>query len=303
MGWPSKLTYAQIAATGIRRSLRVLAAYGDIETATQLLATTPSLADDPEALAEAAEHGNESIVRLMLRYQPRLAERIAVVAGTSELTEFLFRNGMNPNLLAWLGVTPLHRFAQRGDIEKAAVFLAHGANLDARDEEFCTTPLGYAVLAGRLRMVEFLLRRGAKVHLPDDREWATPIALAAVRGYDEILRVLRAFEAKGQMPPYDLSSMESLASDIVAAYQSGDADAFMHVIDHFSIRRPTAWDRPEASVRISRIRRFVRQRLDAERRSAEDEMLRISDAQLLIARSYGFNTWQELESEATRKSD
>jgi hypothetical protein len=64
-----------------------------------------------------------------------------------------------------------------------------------------------------------------------------------------------------------------------------------------------AWDRPEASVRISRIRRFVRQRLDAERRSAEDEMLRISDAQLLIARSYGFNTWQELESEATRKSD
>jgi len=298
MGWPSTLTYAQVAATGIKRSLRILAAYRDIDTATKFLAENPSLADDPEALAEAAESGNESVVRLMLNCQPRLAERIAVVAGTAELTEFLFQNGMNPNLVAWLGVTPLHRFAQRGEIEKAAVYLEHGADLHARDEEFCTTPLGYAVLAGRLRMVEFLLRRGAKVRLPDDQEWATPIALAAVRGHDEILRMLKAYETSGAAPPYDLRAMESLANDVVVAYRSGDAEAFMRVIDHFSIRRPMAWDRPEASVRISRLRRFARQRLASARRPLENETLHVSDAQFLIARSYGFSNWQELEAEA-----
>jgi hypothetical protein len=300
MGWPSTLTYAQVAATGINRSLRVLAAYGDVDAATKLLAANPSLADDPEALAEAAENGNESIVRLMLHYQPRLAERIAVVARTPELTEFLFQNGMNPNLIAWLGMTPLHRFAQGGDVEKATIYLEHGADLHARDEEFCTTPLGYAVLAGRLRMVEFLLRRGARVRLPDDREWATPIALAAVRGHDEILRMLKAYETSGEAPPYDLNAMESLSNDVVVAYESGDSDAFLRVVDHFSIRRPMAWDRPDASVRVSRLRRFVRQRLASAKRFVETEPLQISDAQLLIARSYGFPSWHQLEAEAKR---
>src|SRR6185295_3680281 len=71
MGWPSRLTYQQIAATGIRRSLRVLAAYRDIDTATALLESDPSLADDPESLAEAAARGHDDIIRLMLRHRPR----------------------------------------------------------------------------------------------------------------------------------------------------------------------------------------------------------------------------------------
>jgi hypothetical protein len=300
MGWPSTLTYAQVAATGIRRSLTIPAAYGDLETATKLLAGNSSLADDPEGLAEAAENGHESVVRLMLHYRPRLAERIAVVARTPELTEYLFQNGMNPNLVAWLGVTPLHRFAQRGDIEKAAVFLAHGADLHARDEEYCTTPLGYAVLARKLRMVEFLLRRGAKVCLPDDLEWASPIALAAIRGHDEILRMLKAYEATGEATPYDLKSMESLVNDIVVAYQYGEADAFLRVIDHFSIRRQIAWDRPDTATRVSRLRRFVLHRLAAAKRLVESETLGVSEAQLLVARSYGFGSWRELEAEAAR---
>jgi len=46
---------------------------------------------------------------------------------------------MNPNLPGWLGVTPLHRFAREGDVEKAAIFIEHGANLHARDEELSAT--------------------------------------------------------------------------------------------------------------------------------------------------------------------
>ena len=114
MGWPSTLSYRRIAATGIARSLEVVAAYGDLETARAMLATDSSLAEDPAALAVAAENGHEPIVRLLLQHRPRLAERVAVVAPQRELTEMLFQSGMNPNLREWLGVTPLHRFARQG---------------------------------------------------------------------------------------------------------------------------------------------------------------------------------------------
>ena len=192
MGWPSRLTYQQVAATGIARSLTVLVSYGDVETATRALAADPSLADDPEALAAAAHAGHEPLVRLILQHRPRVVERIAVAAKSRELTTLLFERGMNPNLAGWLGVTPLHRFAREGNVDAAAVFLDHGANLHARDEEFCTTPLGYAAAAGQRRMVEFLLERGAKVSLPDDLEWATPASLATYRGHHAEARLLKA---------------------------------------------------------------------------------------------------------------
>jgi ankyrin repeat protein len=192
MGWRSRLTYRKIVATGIVRSLVVLAHYGDLEGATGLLAADPSRADDPEALAAAAERGHESIVRLLLQHRPSVVERVAVAAKTRALTELLFQNGMNPNLRAWLGVTPLHRFARQGEVDNAAIFLDHGADIHARDEEFCTTPLGYAALAGKLRMAEFLLHRGAGPTLPDGPAWAAPSALAAFRGHDEIACLLRA---------------------------------------------------------------------------------------------------------------
>jgi ankyrin repeat protein len=192
MGWPSRLTYQQVAATGIARSLVVLVSYGDFEMATAVLAADPSLADDPDALAAAARAGHEPLVRLILQHRPHVVQRVAVAAKSRALTELLFQSGMNPNLAGWLGVTALHRFARDGDVESAAVFLDHGANLHARDEEFCTTPLGYAAAAGKRHMVEFLLERGAKVTLPDDLAWATPIALATYRGHTAIAQMLQA---------------------------------------------------------------------------------------------------------------
>ena len=60
MGWPSRLSYQQVAATGIARSLVVLASYGDVDTARAVLVADPSLAEDPEALAAAARAGHAS---------------------------------------------------------------------------------------------------------------------------------------------------------------------------------------------------------------------------------------------------
>jgi ankyrin repeat protein len=185
-----------LASHGAARSVEIMAYYGDVHTAAAVFAANPALADDPEALANAAAEGQDGFVRLMLRHQPDLAKRVAVGAKTRELTEFLFQRGMDPSHADWLGITPLHRFAQWGDVEKAIIFIDHGAHLNARDEELCSTPLGYAAKSGRAAMVELLLNRGAKPDLPDDPPWATPLAWAVRRGQVGVAEILRRAGAK-----------------------------------------------------------------------------------------------------------
>ena len=125
----------------------------------------------------------------MLRYQPDLARRIAVVAKTRELTELLFRHGMDPNRPNWLGITRLHEFADRAR-SRAPPSSSITAPICTRATRSSPTPLGYAAKSGKTRMVEFLLRRGAKPTLPDDPPWATPLAWATRRGHDAIVQLL-----------------------------------------------------------------------------------------------------------------
>ena len=56
---------------GAAREAHLLAYYGDVQTAAAVFAANPALADDPEALENAAGEGQESFVRLMLRVQAR----------------------------------------------------------------------------------------------------------------------------------------------------------------------------------------------------------------------------------------
>ena len=188
-----------LASHGAARSLPILAYYGDVVTAAAMLASTPALADNPNALENAAIQGHEGFVRLMLKYRPDLPARIAVGVASRgpqdpiqgrELVELLFARGMNPNFRNWLGLTPLHGFAGRGDLESATLFLDRGADPDVRDEEYRSTPLGYAARRGRTEMVELLLSRGAAPSLPDDPPWAKPLAWARRRGHADIERIL-----------------------------------------------------------------------------------------------------------------
>lgn len=186
-----------LCSYGSARALHLTAYYGDVKTAAAVLAVNPKLAEDPEALANAAGEGQEAFVRLMLRYVPDLPTRLqfapwSVGAKTHELNELLFQHGMNPNAPDWLLVTPLHQFARKGDEKNAAQFLDHGADLDARDEDICSTPLGWAAKFGQRNMVEFLLNRGARPNLADDPPWATPLAWATRRGHAEIAALLTA---------------------------------------------------------------------------------------------------------------
>jgi ankyrin repeat protein len=188
-----------LCSYGAARAVHIMAYYGDVQTAAAVFAANPALADDPEALTNAAGEGQEAFVRLLLRYRPELPKRInfpywSVGAKTRELNELLFKHGTNPSQPDWLRVTPLHHFARKGDVENAALFLNHGADLHARDEDICSTPLGWAAKFGQIRMVEFLLKRGAKPNLPDDPPWATPLAWATRRGHHEIVEMLKQYE-------------------------------------------------------------------------------------------------------------
>jgi ankyrin repeat protein len=185
-----------LCSYGAARAVHLLAYHGDVRTAAAAFSANPALADDPDALANAAGEGHEAFMRLMLRYQPDLPRRVtfpawSVGAKTRELNELLFAHGMNPSQPDWLGITPLHQFARTGDVERAALFVDHGADLHARDEDLCSTPLAWAAKFGQTSVVQLLLERGARTNLPDDPAWATPLAWATRRGHAAIVDTLQ----------------------------------------------------------------------------------------------------------------
>src|SRR5262245_23105462 len=102
-----------LCSYGASRSVDLLAHYGDVKTAAAVFAASPALANDPGALSNAAGNGHEGFVQLMLRYFTDLPKQIGVAAKTPELTELLFKHGMNPSHTDWLGISPLHQFARK----------------------------------------------------------------------------------------------------------------------------------------------------------------------------------------------
>ena len=130
-----------------------------------------------------------------------------------ELTRRLLEAGMDPNLPNWQWATPLHNIAEINPMYKHRVrhknsrkrertnranlvdlFLQFGAEIDAVDEEYRSTPLGWAARQGEEDAVELLLNRGAN---PNGGEaWARPLAWAERRGYARIARQLQKAGAK-----------------------------------------------------------------------------------------------------------
>jgi ankyrin repeat protein len=112
----------------------------------------------------------------------------------------LLAHGMSPDLMNWQHQTLLHLVCKGPDrtggaVERAAILLDAGATISARDDEYRSTPLGWAARTNSVPMVEVLLARGSPTNHPDDRPWATPLAWAERRGHREIASILRAHGA------------------------------------------------------------------------------------------------------------
>jgi ankyrin repeat protein len=117
-----------------------------------------------------------------------------------EMLRTLLEHGMSADLMNWQHQTLLHhacvaqdyrgRDRTDGAIERVALLLDAGATISARDDEYRSTPLGWAARTNALAVAEYLLTRGAPTSLPDDEPWATPMAWAVRRGHAGMVALL-----------------------------------------------------------------------------------------------------------------
>lgn len=82
----------------------------------------------------------------------------------------------------WGDRTPLHLAAERGNAEITALLLAHGAEVNARDEGDNATPLHWAAGEGHLEPVRLLVEAGAELNATDDMHERGPLGWATVLG-------------------------------------------------------------------------------------------------------------------------
>jgi len=144
-------------------------------------------------LAGPANGDRLEMIELLLRYGARVPEVSKwgpyYYFKHYRIAKFLLEHGMNPNHTNWHHVTMLHYMAQQGDVGKATLLLDHGADLDAIDEEYRSTPLGFAARWGQRELALLLIQRGADVN-KSGAEWATPLAWAKKKAHREVEKVL-----------------------------------------------------------------------------------------------------------------
>lgn len=167
--------------------------------AERLIAAAPGILNDEDwgdgVLAGPANAGDHEVLEFLIR----LGARVPLVSKWApyyyfkheRTARFLLEHGMDANHMNWHRLTLLHHMAAEGELEKARLLLDHGAQIDALDEEYRSTPLGLAARRGQLAMVEFLLVRGADVHRAG-MSWATPLAWAFKKGHDAVVVRLAA---------------------------------------------------------------------------------------------------------------
>jgi ankyrin repeat protein len=179
---------------------------GKLEEAERILRRHPEWIHADEAgwgdgiMAGPARDGRHDVLGMLLR----LGARVPPVSKWApyyyfkhEATAaFLLEHGMDPNHMNWHRFTLLHHMAAEGEVGKARLVLDHGADIDAIDDEYRSTPLGVAARRGQGALVELLLERGADPRAAG-ASWSTPLAWAEKKGHEKVAQLLRAAGAEG----------------------------------------------------------------------------------------------------------
>ncbi len=138
--------------------------------------------------------GHREMIELLLSRSVKVPDEVTFCQTylwqNLKLTRLLLENGMSPNLPNWQQVRPLHHLAASGNIEGARLFLEFGADMEAVDEEYRSTPLAWAARCGHVDFVRFLIERGAAVDPSETPGWAAPIEWAKRRGHEKLIALL-----------------------------------------------------------------------------------------------------------------
>ena len=115
------------------------------------------MATDAFTMCATAHHVD--IVRLMLnrgfRVLPQVTGCQTYLWRDSEILRLLLDHGMDPNLPNWQNMRPLHHIARDPDYEAANLLIEYGADPGLVDEEYRTTPLGWAAVFAGLSSQDF----------------------------------------------------------------------------------------------------------------------------------------------------
>ncbi len=178
---------------------------GNLGKAEELLKEEPGLALDETffwgegILMMPAKDGNRKMIELLMSYGARVPDISKwgqfYYFKHYEMAVFLLENGMNPDHMTWHHVTLLHDMAEKGDIQKAALLIKHGAAINSLEEEYQSTPLGMATRWGHIEMVKFLIEHHADPNR-SGATWAAPLAWAKKKGYPAIEEILRKAGAR-----------------------------------------------------------------------------------------------------------
>jgi ankyrin repeat protein len=147
-------------------------------------------------LTFAAKHNHRAMIDLLMCYgakvQPILKWTQKYYFERLDGAAYMMEKGMCPNTMSWHRVSILHDMAKQGDLAKAELLLKYGAEINAVDEEYQSTPLGMAARWGNLDMVNYLLKKGADPNHAG-ADWSTPLAWAERKGHQEIVNLLRSY--------------------------------------------------------------------------------------------------------------
>ncbi len=141
----------------------------------------------------AAKENNQKMMELLMSYGAKVPKILkwtqAYYFERYDSAVYLMEHGMDPNTMSWQHVTILHDMAQKGLLDKAELLIKYGADINAIDEEYHSTPLGMAARWGHSDMVELLLKHGADLNR-SGAYWSTPLEWARKKGNEEIENIL-----------------------------------------------------------------------------------------------------------------
>ncbi|MCI1437646.1 MAG: ankyrin repeat domain-containing protein [Acetobacter indonesiensis] len=148
---------------------------------TEVSSQDPRFQDATPAGADAAAGGftQQQIEALFIN---------AAREGDAELLSSFLDAGMDPNLRAEKGYTPLILASYNGYVDAVALLLARGAQPDLQDEKGATALAGVA-FKGNLAIARLLLDAGAGVDVSNS-VGRTPLMFAVMFGRDDMAKLL-----------------------------------------------------------------------------------------------------------------